>query len=60
MWRDTSLACHVLQDMVAAVEKLNASFAMKEKLQGSYFFGQEEIASLGLGLYKNISLLFFG
>ncbi|XP_074353575.1 uncharacterized protein LOC141692583 isoform X2 [Apium graveolens] len=37
------------EDMVAAVEKLNASFAMKEKLQGSYFFGQEEIASLGLG-----------
>lgn len=37
------------EDVVAAVEKLNASFATKKELQGSYFFGQDEIASLGLG-----------
>ncbi|WOH06256.1 hypothetical protein DCAR_0625679 [Daucus carota subsp. sativus] len=37
------------EDVTAAVEKLNASLAIKEKLQGSYFFGQDEIASLGLG-----------
>ncbi|KAL6578338.1 hypothetical protein OROMI_010666 [Orobanche minor] len=33
-----------LSDVTAAVEKLNASLTMKERLQGSYFFGQDEIA----------------
>ncbi|KDP21927.1 hypothetical protein JCGZ_03065 [Jatropha curcas] len=42
------------EDLVAAVEKINSSLREKEKTKGSSHFQQDEIASLGLGMY-NIS-----
>lgn len=40
---------HLMQDLAAAVEKMNSSLTTKGKSKGDNFFHQDEIASLGLG-----------
>lgn len=59
MWR--ILWSLMLQDLLEAVEKINCRLRKKEKTKSGIYFHQDEIASLGLGMYKSIlQLLLMG